>query len=67
MSHGRVRSLKACLDELATYGDRVLVRPQGQLGVPDLARIVGELDGDTLICCCGPTGLVEAVEEQCET
>ncbi|WP_308819407.1 hypothetical protein [Pseudonocardia alni] len=61
--HSRVRSLVALLDELATYGDRVTVQPQDQLGVLDPVRVLGEPDGDTLICCCGPTGLVEAVEK----
>lgn len=64
---GRVRGSMAFLDELGAYGDRVVVQPQDQLGVLDLARILGEPDDETLVYCCGPTGLIDAVEEQCRT
>ena len=64
---GRVRGSMAFLDELGAYGDRVVIQPQDQLGVLDLARILGEPDAETLIYCCGPTGLIDAVEKQCQT
>ncbi|MFE9428519.1 PDR/VanB family oxidoreductase [Kitasatospora sp. NPDC006697] len=48
------------------YGDRVLLRPQDECGLLDLA---GELDGlaaDAAVYCCGPGPLLEAVERHCE-
>ncbi len=64
---GRVRGSMAFLDELEPYGGRVTIQPQDQLGVLDLARILDRPDDDTLVYCCGPTGLIDAVEKQCET
>jgi ferredoxin-NADP reductase len=64
---GRLRGSMAFLDELESYGDRVTIQPQDQLGMLDLAKILGEPDVSTSVYCCGPTGLIDAVEQQCET
>ncbi|WP_312858093.1 PDR/VanB family oxidoreductase [Pseudonocardia pini] len=64
---GRVRGSMAFLDELEDYGDRVTLQPQDELGMLDLAGILGEPDEETLVYCCGPTGLIDAVERQCES
>ncbi|GAA0903035.1 PDR/VanB family oxidoreductase [Pseudonocardia zijingensis] len=62
---GRERGSMAFLDELDGHGDRVTVRPQDRHGPLDLATILaGPLDS-TLVYCCGPTGLIEAVEDRC--
>ncbi len=62
---GRSRTSMAFLDELAQYGDRVSVVPQDELGVLDLDAVLGRSQPDTLVYCCGPAGLLDAVEERC--
>ncbi len=59
---GRHRRSMAFLDELEQFGDRVAVRPQDEVGLLDLAAIVGRPTKDTLIYCCGPEPLLGAVE-----
>ncbi len=63
---GRVRGSMAFLPELEAYGAHVRVQPQDRLGMLDLAAILGEPCGSTLVYCCGPAGLIDAVERQCE-
>jgi ferredoxin len=60
---GRQRSSMGFLDELAQYGDRVTVWPQDELGLLDLRGTLGEPREDTLIYCCGPGPLLDAVED----
>jgi ferredoxin-NADP reductase len=62
---GRERGSMAFLDELEDYGDHVAIRPEDQLGMLDLATILGGPAGSTLVYCCGPSGLIDAVEERC--
>jgi ferredoxin-NADP reductase len=62
---GRSRSSMAFLDELAAYGDRVTLLPQDEAGMPDLDALLGTPAPDTLVYTCGPTGLLDAVEERC--
>lgn len=62
---GRQRSSMAFIDELSDYGDRVAFWPQDELGMLDLERILGEPRDDTLVYCCGPEGLLGAVEKVC--
>ncbi|GAA3681288.1 PDR/VanB family oxidoreductase [Nocardioides ginsengisoli] len=62
---GRSRSSMAFLDELAAYGDRVTLLPQDEAGLPDLDALLGVAAEDTLVYTCGPTGLLDAVEERC--
>jgi ferredoxin-NADP reductase len=59
---GRSRTSLAFLDELAGYGDRVTVVPQDQHGPLDVAAVVGALARDAEVYCCGPEGLLRAVE-----
>ncbi len=63
---GRQRSSMAFLDELAPYGDRVTISPQDENGRLDLASVLGTPRADTLVYCCGPEGLLGAVEELCQ-
>ena len=44
----------AFLDELATYGDRVTIVPQNEMGMLDLESVPGTPQPDTLVYCCGP-------------
>ena len=62
---GRSRASMAFVDELAHYGDRVRLVPQDEAGVPDLDAALGQPGVDTLVYCCGPEGLLTAVEERC--
>jgi ferredoxin-NADP reductase len=48
-----------------TYGDKVIVRPEDDEGVLDLAVILGEPAAGLGVYCCGPPGLIAAVEQHC--
>lgn len=62
---GRQRASMAFLDELHAYGDRVRVCPEDEQGRLDLAAALAEPADDTLVYCCGPEGLLAAVETGC--
>ncbi|MGW1720191.1 PDR/VanB family oxidoreductase [Streptomyces sp. NPDC002156] len=62
---GRTRTSMAFLDRLAPHGDRVLVRPQDEYGLLDLAAHLGVPEEDTLVHACGPEPLLRAVQERC--
>lgn len=63
---GRTLSSMAFVDELAGYGDNVALIPQDERGHLDLATILGAPDDATLVYCCGPAPLLDAVESACE-
>ena len=63
---GRERASMAFVDELAHYGDRVTIVPQDEMGMLDLESVLGTPQPDTLVYCCGPEGLLGAVEKFCE-
>ncbi|MEP6797627.1 MAG: PDR/VanB family oxidoreductase [Lapillicoccus sp.] len=63
---GRTRTSMAFVDELSHYGDKVTLVPQDESGHLDLANILGSPADDTLVYCCGPTPLLDAVESACE-
>jgi ferredoxin-NADP reductase len=62
---GRHRASMAFLPELACYGDRVTVVPQDEAGFLDLDGALGTPQTGTLVYCCGPEGLLSAVEAKC--
>ncbi|MER5216176.1 PDR/VanB family oxidoreductase [Streptomyces sp. NPDC002838] len=62
---GRTRTSMAFLDRLTPYGDRVLVRPQDEYGLLDLAAFLGSPEEGTLVHACGPEPLLRAAREQC--
>ncbi|MFV9430794.1 cytochrome P450 [Rhodococcus rhodochrous] len=62
MYGGRTRASMAFLGELERYGDKVTVRPQDEYGLLDLAGLLAEPADDTLIYCCGPEPLLQAIE-----
>lgn len=62
---GRTRASMAFLDRLAPHGDRVLIRPQDEYGLLDLAAHLGVPEEGTLVHACGPEPLLLAVQEQC--
>ncbi|MFE1191340.1 PDR/VanB family oxidoreductase [Streptomyces olivaceoviridis] len=62
---GRTRRSMAFTAELERYGDRVTLAPQDETGLLDLALVLDGLPDDTLVYCCGPGPLLDAVEERC--
>jgi ferredoxin-NADP reductase len=62
---GRERASMAFLDELARYGDRVNIVPQDEQGMLNLEDVLGTPQSNTLVYCCGPEGLLAAVEKFC--
>jgi ferredoxin-NADP reductase len=62
---GRTRDSMAFLDRLTPYGDRVLIRPQDEYGLLDLAAFLGSPREGTLVHACGPEPLLRAAQEQC--
>ena len=66
---GRTRSSMAFADELERHGDRVAVCA-GDVQANFRANLGSALAGpaeNTLVYCCGPEGLLTAVEEACKT
>lgn len=59
---GRRRSSMAFLDELEPFAGRVEVRPEDEYGLLDLAGFLGQPAAGTLVYCCGPEPLLQAVE-----
>ena len=63
---GRERASMAFVDELERYGDRVTVCAAGRAGACSTSTpCCREPREDTLVYCCGPEGLLSAVEEAC--
>jgi len=62
---GRTRESMAFTAELSRYGDRVTVAPQDESGLLDLAAVLDGVPEGTLVYCCGPGPLLDAVEARC--
>ncbi|MGA5500299.1 PDR/VanB family oxidoreductase [Streptomyces umbrinus] len=62
---GRTRNSMAFVEELSPYGDKVRIAPQDEAGHLDLAAELGTPQPGTLVYCCGPGPLLDAVEERC--
>jgi ferredoxin-NADP reductase len=63
---GRTEASMAYLEELRSRGEQVHIVPQDQLGILDLATILGEPKGGVHVYTCGPEPLLAAVEAACE-
>jgi ferredoxin-NADP reductase len=62
---GRTRASMAYAEELAaTYGKKVVLLPQDEVGLIDLASVLAQPARGTLVYCCGPEPLLAAVEER---
>lgn len=61
---GRSEESMAYLDELRDHGARVHVRPQDRLGPLPVADILADAGPGTRVYCCGPAGLIAAVEDR---
>ena len=59
---GRSRRSMAFLDELARYGDNVLVVPQDEAGLIDIVGALEKAGQGTLVYGCGPEPMLAAVE-----
>jgi ferredoxin-NADP reductase len=64
---GRKRATMAFVDDLAVYGDKVILVPEDERGMLDLDAELGLPQEGTLVYACGPTGLLDAVEQRCAT
>ncbi|MFI6851288.1 PDR/VanB family oxidoreductase [Streptomyces sp. NPDC050416] len=62
---GRTRRSLAFGEELARYGDRVTIAPEDETGLLDLPSVLDDVPEGTLVYCCGPGPLLDAVEERC--
>lgn len=62
---GRSRTTMAYLDELRRYAERVQIYAKDEVGRLDLALLLRDPQPDTAVYCCGPEGLLDAVEELC--
>jgi ferredoxin-NADP reductase len=63
---GRSAATMAFAAELrAAYGERVQLRPQDEHGLLDLDALLAAPTPGTLVYCCGPTPLLDAVERRC--
>jgi ferredoxin-NADP reductase len=63
---GRSRRSMAFLESLAAITETpVTVHPQDEVGLIDLDAILGTPRPDTLVYCCGPEPLLQAVEKHC--
>jgi ferredoxin-NADP reductase len=52
-------------DLLTRYPGRVRIRPQDETGLLDLAALLGRPQPGTLVYCCGPASLLDAVAGGC--
>jgi ferredoxin-NADP reductase len=64
---GRRRESMAFLPNLARYGDRVRLWPEDECGRIELGSLLGTSRQCTLVYCCGPAGLLDAVEQRCSS
>ncbi|WP_239372750.1 MULTISPECIES: PDR/VanB family oxidoreductase [unclassified Frankia] len=62
---GRRHASMAFLDRLAQYGSRVTIHPEDIHGQLDLASLLDIPRPDVAVYCCGPEGLLAAVESRC--
>lgn len=61
---GRTLASMAFVDRVSAFGaDRVTVLPQDQHGLPDLTAALRACTAGTHVYCCGPTAMLEAVQE----
>jgi ferredoxin len=57
----------AFLDEIAGLaGGETHIVPQDEMGLLDLQKFLGQHQPDTLVYCCGPGPLIDAVEAKCQ-
>jgi ferredoxin-NADP reductase len=62
---GRQRDSMAFIDELGVHNGNVTIWPQDEQGILDLDAVLGSPREDTMVYCCGPEPLLNAVEDRC--
>ncbi|MEU0480491.1 PDR/VanB family oxidoreductase [Streptosporangium sp. NPDC006013] len=62
---GRRRASMAFQAELAAYGQAATLLPEDECGRMDLDTLLGTPQAGTAVYCCGPEGLLSAVESVC--
>ncbi|MEU1574936.1 PDR/VanB family oxidoreductase [Streptomyces collinus] len=62
---GRTRGSMAFGGELGRYGHRVTFAPEDETGLLDLPSVLDDVPDGTLVYCCGPAPLLDAVEARC--
>ncbi|PXY23436.1 ferredoxin [Prauserella coralliicola] len=62
---GRRRGSMAFTSALAAHGDAVRLSPQDEVGLLDLDTALADLGPGTLVYCCGPAPLIDAVVQRC--
>ncbi|MFF1696336.1 PDR/VanB family oxidoreductase [Streptomyces sp. NPDC058257] len=63
---GRNRATMAFAEQLTTdHAHRVALRPQDETGLLDLEGLLNSPSAGTLVYCCGPEPLLDAVEQRC--
>ena len=62
---GRHRGSMAFLSRLAEYGEKCEPYVTAETGRPDVAQLLAGAGEGTAVYCCGPEGLLDAVEEVC--
>ena len=63
---GRCRAAMAFVDELAERADRVCLFPQDEAGALPLGKLLAEAARGAVVYCCGPEGLIAAVQTESE-
>jgi ferredoxin-NADP reductase len=63
---GRSRQTMAFLRDLEVVGGAVDVVPEDEQGLPDLDAVLDAAGPATAVYCCGPEGLLRAVEAGCQ-
>jgi ferredoxin-NADP reductase len=65
---GRNRRNMAFADDIAAqFEGKATIHPADEQGLLDLEGLLGAVRPDTLVYCCGPEALLDAVELQCDT
>lgn len=62
---GRDRSAMAFVDRLPARGGVTLV-PQDEAGFPDITAALADSAAGTAVYCCGPPGMIAAVQDACD-
>lgn len=62
---GRQLASMAYRDQVGRHGGRVRIHPQDTHGLLPLDEVLGTPKADTLVYCCGPEPLLQAVEQRC--
>ncbi|UGT71924.1 PDR/VanB family oxidoreductase [Nocardia gipuzkoensis] len=60
---GRSRDTLPFLEEIAGFGDRVVVRTDDEQGLPDAAALLPGVGPDTAVYCCGPVPMITIIAE----